>query len=54
MESREVTGLEKAEQVYGMDEQTYLDILAGGYDDQPDEQPPFTIGDCMNDSGEID
>ena len=55
MESREVTGLEQAEQVYGIDEQTYLDIADNaGYAGYPEEQPPFTIGDDMNDSGEID
>jgi hypothetical protein len=54
MQSREVTGLEKAEMVYGMDEQTYLDIADNaGYAGYPEEQPG-QIGDDMNDSGEID
>lgn len=53
----EQTGLELAEMVFGMTEQTYLDIEdnAGYADEQPEEKPePWGIGDDLNDSGEVD
>jgi len=54
----EQTGLELAEMVFGMTEQTYLDIQDNaGYEEKQPEQKPYpdlSVGDCMNDSGEVD